>query len=202
MGFQSKKGRHWERYPIQDMSSCTGFSQVPGVDYFDTFVPVTCLASICTVLAFTASEDYETGQINIKSAYLNGELINKEVIHMNEVPGYESVGVEKGTKVYRLKKSLYGLKQAGRRWYQKLVDIMSMLGFKRCVVDQVVFFRQCDKTGMLIIVLVHIDDCTIMGKSQALVERFKAEIQKHVDIMDMGDLHWILDIKVCHIHSV
>ena len=115
-----------------------GFSQVLGVDYFNTFAPVTCLASIHMVLAFTASEDYETGQINIKSAYLNGELTDKEVIHMKEASGYKSVGVEKGTKVYRLKKSLYGLKQAGRRWYQKLVDIMSMLGFKRCEVDQAV----------------------------------------------------------------
>ena len=94
-----------------------GFSQVPGVDYFDTFTPVARLASICTVLAFAASEDYETGLIDIKSAYLNGELTNEEVIHMKEAPGYESVGVEKGTKVYRLKKSLYGLKQASRRWY-------------------------------------------------------------------------------------
>ena len=157
--------------------------------------------SIHTVLAFAASEDYETGQIDIKSAYLNGELTNEEVIHMKEAPGYKSVGVEKGTKVYRLKKSLYGLKQAGRRWYQKLVDIMSMLGFKRCEVDQAVFFRRCDKTGMLIIVLVHIDDCTIVGKSQVLVERFKAEIQKHVDITDMGDLHWILGIEVRRIQE-
>ena len=91
-----------------------GFSQVPGVDYFNTFASVACLASIHMVLAFVASEDYETGQINIKSAYLNGELTDKEVIHMKEAPGYESVGVEKGTKVYRLKKSLYGLKQVGR----------------------------------------------------------------------------------------
>ena len=91
-----------------------GFSQVPGVDYFNTLAPVACLASIHTVLAFVASEDYETGQMNIKSAYLNGELTDKEVIHMKEAPGYESVGVEKGMKVYRLKKSLYGLKQAGR----------------------------------------------------------------------------------------
>ena len=65
--------------------------------------------------------------------------------------------------------------------------------------DQAVFYRRCDKSGMLIVVLVHIDDCTIVGKSQALVERFKAEIQKHADITDMGELHWILGIEVCRI---
>ena len=51
-----------------------GFSQVPGIDYFDTFALVAQLASIQTVLAFAAAEDYKTGQIDIKAAYLNGEL--------------------------------------------------------------------------------------------------------------------------------
>ena len=78
---------------------------------------------------------------------------------------------------------------------------MMKLGFKRCEVDQAVFFRWCDKMEMLIVVLVHVDDCMIMGKSQALVERFKAEIQKHVDIMDMGELHWILGIEVRQIQE-
>lgn len=82
-----------------------GFSQVPGVDYFDTFAPVAKLASIRAILAMAAAEDMELHQINIKGAYLNG------------------------------------LKQSGRRWYQKLVDIMLKLGFSRCDVDQAVFFE-------------------------------------------------------------
>ena len=141
-----------------------GFSQVLGVDYFDTFAPVTHLASIRTVLAFAAAEDYEMGQIDIKSAYLNGELTNDKVIFMKQAPRYEVVEEGKGVLVYRLRKSLYGLKQVGRRWYQKLVEIMSKLGFVRCEGDQAVFYRRCEKTGVLIVVLVHVDDCTIMGK--------------------------------------
>ena len=95
-----------------------GFSQVPGVDYFDTFAPVARLASIRTVLAFAAAEGYETGQIDIKAAYLNGELTENEVIFMKQAPGYEEVGEDGVVKVLRLWKSLYGLKQAGRRCYQ------------------------------------------------------------------------------------
>ena len=72
------------------------------------FTPVARLASIWTVLAFAAAEDYETGQIDIKSAYLNGELTSDEVIFMKQAPGYEVDGCEKGAKVYQLKKSLYG----------------------------------------------------------------------------------------------
>ena len=62
-----------------------GFSQVPGVDYFDTFAPVARLALIRTVLTFAASEDYEAGQIDIKGAYLNGELTEDEVIFMRQI---------------------------------------------------------------------------------------------------------------------
>ena len=133
-----------------------GFSQVPGVNYFDTFAPVARLASIQTVLAFAAAEDYEIGQIDIKLAYLNGELTKDEVVFMRQVPGYEVVDKEKGVLVCRLKKSLYGLKQARQRWYQKLVDIMLKLGFERCKGDQAVFYRRCKRTNVLIVVLVHI----------------------------------------------
>ena len=83
------------------------------------------------------AEDYEIGQIDIKAAYLNGELTSNEVIFMWQPPGYEEG--PKG-QVLRLLKSLYGLKQAGRRWYQKLVKIMMKLGFLRCARDQAVFY--------------------------------------------------------------
>ena len=173
-----------------------GFSQVPGVDYFDTFAPVARLASVHMVLAYVATEDYETGQIDIKAAYLNGELTEDKVIFMKQAPGYEEAGEEGKVKVLRLWKLLYRLKQAGRRWYQKLVEIMTKLGFVRCEGDQAVFYRRCDKMNVLIVILVHVDDCSIVGKTKALIARFKTEIAKFVDITDMGELHWILGIEV------
>ena len=78
---------------------------------------------------------------------------------------------------------------------------MSKLGFSRCAGDEVVFYRRSLDNGVLIIVLVHVDDCTIVGKSKVLVEQFKTEIAKFVDITDLGDLHWILGIEVCQIHE-
>ena len=170
-----------------------GFSQVPGVDYFDTFAPVAKLASIRTVLALAAAKDMEIHQIDIKGAYLNGELTDKEMIYMAQPPGYHapnSVG-----KVCRLQKTLYGLKQSGRRWYQKLVEIMTRhLAFSRCDVDQAVFFQRNSEGST--IVLVHVDDCTIAASSTKLVGHFKAKISKHVEITDLGELHWLLGIEV------
>jgi len=148
-------------------------------------------------LAFAASENYEMGQIDIKGAYLNGELTKNEVIYMKQPPGY-SVSAKNGkVLVCRLRKTLYGLKQSGRRWYQKLVEIMEKLGFSRCEVDQAVFYRRGE--GKLMIVLVHVDDCTIVANAQPLITHFKIEIAKHVEITDLGDLHWILGIEVLRI---
>ena len=125
------------------------------------FAPVAKLASIWAVLSLAAAEDMELHQIDIKGAYLNGELTKQEAIYMSQPPGYHapnSIG-----QVCRLKKTLYGLKQSGRRWYQKLVEIMTKLRLVRCNVDQAVFFRR--ETGRSIIVLVHVDDCTIAATS-------------------------------------
>ena len=184
--FQAKKDAAGNVIHYKAHLVAQGFSQVPGMDYFNTFAPIVCLASIQTVLAFATAENYETSQIDIKAAYLNGELTEEEVIFMKQAPGYEEMSEDGKTRVYRLWKLLYGLKQAGRWWYQKLMEIMMKLGFLRCEGNQAVFYRRCEKTNMLITVLVHIDDCSIMEKTKALISRFKIEIAKFVDITDMG----------------
>jgi hypothetical protein len=89
-----------------------GFSQVPRVDYFDTFAPVARLASIRSVLAVATDLDMEMHQIDIKGAYLNGELTSQERIYMRQPPGYAEPGSP--PLVCKLKKTLYGLKQSGR----------------------------------------------------------------------------------------
>jgi Reverse transcriptase (RNA-dependent DNA polymerase) len=170
-----------------------GFSQVPGVDYFDTYAPVAKLASTRTVLALAARLDMEIHQIDIKGAYLNGELTPNEIIYMRQPPGYAST--ESPNKVALLKKTLYGLKQSGRRWYQRLVKILvSELGFTQCEVDQAVFFKT-GKSSKAIIV-VHVDDCSIAATSLAIMGELKTRIGKFVEVTDLGELHWLLGIEI------
>jgi hypothetical protein len=169
---------------------------VPGVDYFDTFAPVAKLTSIRTVLAMAAKLDYELHQIDIKSAYLNGELTKEENIYMRQPPGYPAPNSP--GKVCHLLKTLYGLKQSGRRWYQKLVEILvSRLAFVRSDVDQAVFYRHDGHKGhATIIIVVHVDDCTIAASTLSLVVAFKREIAQYVEITDLGELHWLLGIEI------
>ena len=113
MGFPHEKDaagnvvRHKARLVTQ------GFLQVPGVDYFNTYAPVAKLTSIHTVLALAARLDLELHQIDIKGAYLNGELNDEETIYMRQLPGYADPALPH--HICRLRKTLYRLKQSGHR---------------------------------------------------------------------------------------
>lgn len=114
---------------------------------------------------------------------------------MRQPPGYASRD-HPTSYVCRLRKTLYGLKQSGRRWYQKLVQILvDSLGFTRCEVDQAVFFKR-EGNSDLTIVVVHVDDCTIAASALSLVMDLKARLREHVEITDLGELHWLLGIEV------
>ncbi len=170
-----------------------GFSQVEGVDYFNTYAPVAKLASIRTILALTAWLNLEIHQIDIKGAYLNSKLTDDEKIYMCQPPGFPLPNA--AGKVLCLRKTIYGLKQSGRRWYQKFMKICSeTLGLQRCSVDQAVFYRH--QGDSIIILAVHVDDCTIIASSIELVAEVKKKIGTHVEVVDMGPIHWLLGIKI------
>ena len=72
--------------------------------------------------------------------------------------------------------------------------LITNLRFKQCTVDQAVFVKHSSKT--LIIIIVHVDDCTIAASSLALIVAFRVELSKHIEITDLGELHWLLGIEV------
>ena len=166
-----------------------GFSQVSRVDYFDTYAPVAKLASIRMVLTLATCLNLELHQIDIKGAYLNGELNNNKYIYMHQPPGYADLALP--CHVCCLHKTLYGLKQSGHHWYQKLVEILvKNLGFKLWEVDQAMFVKLIKKT--LTIIIEHVDDCTITTSSLSLIVKLKVQIRKHVKITNLGKLHWFI----------
>ncbi|GJZ91728.1 retrotransposon protein, putative, ty1-copia subclass, partial [Tanacetum coccineum] len=111
-----------------------GFTQRAGIDYNELFSPVVRYTSIRVILALTACKDYELEQLNVKTAFLHGNL--EEVIYMKQPPGYEQ-----GNKVCLLKKSLYGLKHSPRQWYKRFDEYMLSNGFKRSSYDSCVYYR-------------------------------------------------------------
>jgi len=171
-----------------------GFSQIGGVDYNDTYVPVAKLTSMHAVITMANRLRMEMYQIDIKGAYLNGKLNDNKVLYMQHPPGYKAP--DTGTCVLHLVKTLYGLKQLGCHWYQKLSSIFLSLGFKQCAVDQAMYFQVIVYKGELTIVVVHIDDCTITATTVSLIKELKAGLSKHFEVTNLRELHWMLGIKV------
>ena len=168
-----------------------GFTQVYGVDYFNTFLPVAKLASFRTILAIAACNDWEIESFDFNGAYLNGELNENEEIYMQSLPGYDSPGL---TSVKRLHKSLYGLKQAGRRWYDTLARALADLGFRITQADPGVFYARVK--DHCLILAIHVDDCVLTRDSAELIAEYKIKLNDCYALTDLGPVHWLLGIKV------
>lgn len=93
-----------------------GYAQCYGIDYTDFFAPVARLDTIRTILAIASQSNWEIYQLDVKRAFLHGEL--KEDGYVRQPEGFIRKGEEE--KVYKLRKTLYGLKQAPRAWYSRI----------------------------------------------------------------------------------
>jgi hypothetical protein len=102
-----------------------GYVQQAGIDFDEVFTPVAKLDSVRLLLALAVQEGWKEHHIDVKSAFLNGDL--KEVVYVVQPLGFEKKGQEH--KVYRLNKALYGLRQAPRVRDTKLETTLKRLGF-------------------------------------------------------------------------
>ena len=102
-----------------------GFTQVPGLHYDEIFAPVVMLCSIRIILAIAAFHDYEIWQMDVKTAFLNGYL--EEELYMVQPEGF--IDPEHPKKVCKLKRSIYGLKQASRSWNHRFDQVIKEYGF-------------------------------------------------------------------------
>ena len=127
-----------------------GYKQISGIDFHETFSPVAKQSTLRLLLTLAAAKDLEIRNIDIKTAFLNGEL--EEEIFMEMPPGYQLDG-----KVWKLKKTLYGLKQAPRAWHKKLTEELHKLGFLCSCANPRLFI------GNDALLLVYVDDLLICG---------------------------------------
>src|SRR6267142_4439955 len=169
-----------------------GFTQIYGVDFFKTYSPVARLSSFHLILAIAARYDWEIESFDFVGAYLNGELDNNEEIYMQSPPGYSN----DASTVKRLLKSLYRLKQAGRKWYDTLVRALDGLDFHITYADPGVFFVRIGEH--ILILVVHVDDCMFTGSSMKLIMQYKQKLNAYYALTDLGPVHWLLGIKIMH----
>jgi Reverse transcriptase (RNA-dependent DNA polymerase)/gag-polypeptide of LTR copia-type/GAG-pre-integrase domain len=186
-----KRGPNGEVQSYRVRIVAGGHRQVEGVNYTETFSAAAKMPTVRTVLANAAHNDWEIEHVDVKSAYLNAPL--KETIYMKAPRGVLKPGQE--GKVLRLLKGLYGLKQAGRGWYQEMSKVfMHKMGFKRSAIDHSVFYRRSKLEHT--IVAVATDDMAVTSKRAVDAKNFKSEIKKHWEITDHGPIGWFLGFEI------
>ena len=167
-----------------------GYVQEHGIDYDEVFAPVARMETIRFLIGLAAANGWEIHHLDVKTAFLHGELI--EEVFVSQPEGFEKKGEEH--KVFKLKKALYGLRQAPRAWNTKLDQILKGLRFKKCVKENSVYRKE--EKGKLLIVAVYVDDLFITGSSVESIKEFKDAMSGEFEMTDLGLLTYYLGIEV------
>ncbi len=165
-----------------------GFSQVRGIHYHRTFAPVCRLESVRLILSIAASKKLYLHQIDFKTAYLNSNLDIE--LYAKPPPG---INIPMGF-VWKLEKACYGLKQAGRRWYETINKVLLDIGFVRLDADHCVYVLR--RSGAILYLVLYVDDCGIAYSDKDILTFVLEEIKKFFVFKDMGKLRWFLGFLV------
>ena len=169
-----------------------GFTQIPGIDFDETFSPVARFESLRLLLALAALEDWHIHQMDVKSAFLYGEL--DEEIYMEQPSGFVVPGRE--TQVCRLHKALYGLKQASRAWNLQFHGVLTGLSLERTVSDAGVYVCPQHGGDSHLVVILYVDDITLLGPSLDTVNHTKQALARRYEMSDMGEITSYLGIRI------
>ncbi|GLB43947.1 putative mitochondrial protein [Lyophyllum shimeji] len=172
-----------------------GFSQVEGIDFDEIFSPVVRYETVRLMFATAALENWCFLALDVVSAFLYGKL--DEEIYMQLPEGFMQKGQER--KVLRLKRSLYGLKQAALSWWKELEASMKTMGFKCLFADARIFIHRNEKTGLIVIAIIYVDDGIFMGPDRAYAQKKKAEFMVKWECRDLGDAKEFLSMRICKI---
>ena len=177
-----------ERYKARLVAK--GFTQKDGVNYKETFSPVSKKDSFRIIMALVAHYDLELHQMDVKTAFLNGNL--NEEVYMDQPMGF----IEKGKEhmVCKLKRSIYGLKQASRQWYLKFNDTIVSFGFKENTVDRCIYLKVSG--SKFIFLILYVDDILLATNDLHLLYETKRFLSNNFEMKDMGEATYVIGIEI------
>lgn len=164
-----------------------GYTQRAGVDYSEVFAPVARSQTFRTLLSVASARNMIIKQFDVASAFLNGTL--EEEIYMRPAPGSDF-----GDKVYKLHKSIYGLKQAARVWNKALDQKMIEIGFVQSKTDPCLYIYSAD--GKDCFSIQHVDDLLFAATDESLIIALTSRLSSEFELKDLGRLQHFLGIDV------
>ena len=192
-----------ERYKARLVAQ--GFTQKLGINYgeHEVYAPVASFPTIRLLIAIAIKMGAEIEQMDINSAYLNG-FINRDV-YLRLPEGYDSLvkgqytqetkaTMKKKRRALKLKRTLYGLKQAGRLWNEEFNRRMIENGYRRLEADQSIYTKIID--NKLVIVALYVDDLLIIAMGMDTMIKVKDELKSLFSMKEMGPVHWLLGMKI------
>ena len=143
------------------------------------------------LLSIAEKMDWALQQLDVKNAFLHGDL--EEEVFMELPPGFEN-RLGKG-KVCRLKKSLYGLKQLPRAWFENFTQSVKNMGYTQGQTNHTMFYKHsCN--GKITILIVYVDDIILTRSDEGEMLRLKKALAQSFEIKDLGNLRYFLGIEV------
>jgi len=162
-----------------------GYDQKKNVDYFESYAPVANISVIRLLLATSMHQDWKIQHLDIKCAYLYGELT--EQIYMELPPGYN----DSHTKVAKLKRPIYGLKQSGRNWNSAIDKFLTDNRFQRLKSNNCIYTYDND-----LILTIYVDDILLFSKDISKLEQVKKLLMSKYEVRDLGIVSYLLGISI------
>ncbi|KAK4384131.1 Retrovirus-related Pol polyprotein from transposon RE1 [Sesamum angolense] len=166
-----------------------GYTQIEGVDYYDSFSPVARTVTVRLFIAIATAYSWCILQLDVNNAFLHGQL--DEEVYMTPPEGYEKA--HPGL-VCKLKKSLYGLKQASRQWNIELTSKLEAYGFKQSPHDHCLFTMRSNSCFLALI--VYVDDVLLTGTSIDALVAVKTYLDDLFTIKDLGHAKYFLGLEL------
>ncbi|GJR59991.1 retrovirus-related pol polyprotein from transposon TNT 1-94 [Tanacetum coccineum] len=167
-----------------------GYHQEEGLNFEESFTPVARLEAIRIFLANATSKNMTVYQMDVKTAFLNGEL--KEEVYVSQPEGF--VDPNHPHHVYHLKKALYRVKQAPWLWYDTLSKFILSQGFSKGVVNPTLFIQKTGKHTLH--VQIYVDDIIFSSIEPKNCDRFSNEMSSKFQMLIMGQISFFLGLQI------
>nr|GEX34433.1 retrovirus-related Pol polyprotein from transposon TNT 1-94 [Tanacetum cinerariifolium] len=167
-----------------------GYRQEEGIDFEESFAPVSRMEAIRIFLAYAAHKSFSVFQVDVKTAFLHGSL--KEDVYVCQPEGF--IDVDHPSHVYKSKKALYGLKQAPRAWYDELSMFLLQNHFFKGTIDLTLFIRRF-YDGILV-AKVYVDDIIFSSTHPRYIQLFFDLMKSRFEMSMMGEMTFFLGLQV------